>query len=280
MGGRHYSLSVRRMAVQAWAAAGEPEPGHMGEAVRRFRKLVPADSLPTNPSEFVATWVRNWLEHSSVRSPSPEPRKPFITPDVAKECVRQLKAGFMLKGRRLYYRSLREAANHNKYIKGVMESHTNPDTGKAYTLCTLWRQLKKVEPTLTRRTLRFCFKLTAAHKAARVAYCQKLLAMPRAKRRQYLARVVWIDSKKLIVVPQGRQVYAPTGANLMVQDPRIPDSYSKLKKIMYYAAVNAAIGPVFWNPVTGTSADKVNGKLQYPTWCPPTIRYKASGSES
>lgn len=277
MGGHHYPVEVRREAVEAWVAAGKPEPGDMAAAVRIFRERVAAASLPKNPSEFVATWVRNWVERSSVRSPSPAPRQSAISDDVAKECVRRLKAGYMLKGQHKCYRSLREAAKYNPYIKSVLESHVDPDSGKGLTTCTLWRRLKMVEPTLTRRTLRFAFKLTAAHKTARVQYCQKLLAMSPSLRKQYLARVVWIDSKKLYVVPAGRQVYAPADANMLVQDPRIPDSFSKVKKIMYYAAVNAAIGPVLWKPVTGTTGDKVNGKLVYPSG---DKRYKASGSES
>lgn len=277
MGGHHYPLAVRREAVEAWAAAGKPEPGSMAEAVRIFRQNVPADCLPKNPSEFVATWVRNWQEHSSVRSPSPAPRESAISDDVAKECVQKLKAGYMCKGQRKYYRSLREAVKFNPFIKSVMESYKTPDTGKNLTTCTLWRHLKRVDPTLTRRTLCFAFKLTASHKTARVAYCQRLLAMSPTLRNQYLARVVWIDSKKLFVVPEGRLVYAPAGANMLVQDQRIPDSFSKLKRIVYYAAVNASIGPVFWSPVTGTTPDKVNGKLTYPSG---DTRYMASGSES
>lgn len=124
------------------------------------------------------------------------------------ECVKQLKAGYMAGLRRKYYLRLRHVVKKNTYIKCMMASHRNPDTGKPCALCSLWRHLKKVEPTLTRRTIRFTFKLMAAHKAAGVAYCHKILAMTPAQQKRYLVRVVWIDSKKLLVVPRGLKVYA------------------------------------------------------------------------
>lgn len=59
-------------------------------------------------------------------------------------------------------------------------------------------------------------------------------------------------------------MYAPRGANLLVQDSRMPDSQYRPRKIEYYAAVNAVIGPVWWAPCTGCSADRIDGKWVYP----------------
>lgn len=274
MGGRHYPLSTRQAAVTAWITAGQPGVGHRAEALRLFRESVPADALPHNPSEFMDQHVESWVTRGSVADKSPEPRRSAIDDATAKECVKQLLAGYTDGDRHRYYRSLREASKKNAYIKNVFATHLDPFTAKPLTTCTLWRRLKAVSPNLTRRTLRYAFKLTAADKADRVAYCRKLLGMSKEERERFLARVVWIDSKKLYVVPKSHLVYAPPGANLLIQDPRASSSSYRCKKIYYYAAVNAALGGVHFFPATGTSPDKVDGKNQYPAG---TTCYKVGG---
>ena len=274
MGGSHYPLSTRQAAVEAWIQAGSPAVGQRTEALRLFRGRVPADALPHNPSEFMDQHVRSWVERGSVADKSPEPRQSLIDDATAKECVKQLLAGYADGDRHRYYRSLREASKKNAYIKNVFATHLDPITARPLTTCTLWRRLKAVSPTLTRRTLRYAFKLTAAHKAARVAYCRKLLGMSKEERERFLARVVWIDSKKLYVVPKAHLVYAPPGANLLIQDPRLSSKSYTCKKIYYYAAVNAALGGTYFFPATGTSPDKVDGKYLYPAG---TACYKVGG---
>lgn len=255
MGGQHYPPPVRRMAVEAWVAAGKPAEGNMAEAVRRFREMLPPKDQPKNCSEFVRTWVRSWQQRSTVRSPSPPPRKSLIDDDTARQCVKQLLAGYWKNRQHKRYRSIRDAVERNSYLREVL--HTRQAVpGHDLSLCTLWRRMKAVDPSLTRRMLRFTRKLSPATKRERVQYCQHLLAMQAAHRRQYLARVVWIDSKKLYIVPEGRLVYAPKDADLTVEDKRMPQSSSQVKKIVYYAAVNAAIGPVYWKQVTGTTRYK------------------------
>lgn len=261
MGRQHYPAATRQTAVEAWILVGKPKLEELAPAVTKFREMIPAERRPHNPSEFVHDWVKAWKERYSVRSASPEPRRPSIDDDVARACVKQLKAGYVAEGWQKWYRSLKHAAAKNAYIKEVVASHLGPN-GKPVTLCTLWRRMKAVEPTLTRRTLRYTYKLTDTHKRERLAYCTRLLSLPPADRRKYLARVVCIDSKKLYVVPEARQVYADNTAQLLIQDRRVPASGSATRKILYYAAVNAAIGPVEFILATGTSRQKLpDGKM-------------------
>lgn len=260
MGRQHYPHATRQTAVEAWYATGKPALPNLEHTVAKFKELIPKDQRPHNPSDFVLDWVKAWIERASVRSRSPEPRPSRVGDDTARECVRQLKAGYVAEGRHKCYRSLKQAAAKNDYIKKVVATHLGP-TGKPITLCTLWRRLKAVEPTLTRRTLRYTYKLTDAHKRERLAYCTRLLSMPPAERKKYLARVVWIDSKKLYVVPEDRQVYADSTAQLLIQDKRVPASGYAARKIVYYAAVNAVIGTVYFMPATGTSRQKFQGKM-------------------
>lgn len=200
MGGQHHPLSTRQTAVEAWIEAGKPAKGERATALRLFREKVDGGSLPANPSEFLDTWVEAWLERGSVADKPPEPRKSRIDDATAKECVRQLEEGYYEGGRHRFFWSLRQAKIKNAYIRNVLATHLDPMTDKELARCSLWRRIKAVVPTLTRRTLRFTFKLTATHKTARVNYCKRLLGMPEAARKRYLARVVWIDSKKLYVM--------------------------------------------------------------------------------
>ncbi len=50
MGGRRYSLWVRRMAVEAWILAGKPAFNNLAVAVKLFRGMVPLDERPRNAS--------------------------------------------------------------------------------------------------------------------------------------------------------------------------------------------------------------------------------------
>lgn len=276
MGGKHYDIKYRKAAVEEWHKAGCPPQDQLRQVVASFRGRFPpppAGDGPRNPSEFCHQWVREWDERGSVRSRSPEPRRPYIDNDVAKECVAQLKAGYLDKGRRRCYTSMRQAALKNDYIKGILASHCGID-GKPLSTCTLWRRCRAVCPGLTRKTLRYFFKLTAEHKRLRLAYCTRLMAMPALQRNQYLARVVWIDSKKMYVAPEARLVYADHNAQLQVQDRRVAASGYAARKIFYYAAVNGALGALLWKAGTGTSRQRMpNGKW----WQVYDTPYRVSG---
>ena len=116
-----------------------------------------------------------------------------------------------------------------------------------------WRQLKQRRPGLTRRMLRWVRRLSDPTKAARLTYCQWLLSLSKEQRSRLLNRVVWLDSKKLYVVPRDYEVYAPDGACLVTVDGRLPSSGYQCKKINYYSAVNAVLGPVYFRICTGTT---------------------------
>ena len=70
MGGHHYPAATRRTAVEAWVEAGKPELDNMAAAVHRFRSLLPKAQLPSNPSEFMRTWVSAWLERVKIAGAS------------------------------------------------------------------------------------------------------------------------------------------------------------------------------------------------------------------
>lgn len=159
MGGQHYPLPTRRTAVEAWYAAGKPPLERLDTAVHMFRTMLPPEQLPSNPSEFVHIWVTAWIARGCVRSRSTTPRRSVVDDATAKECVNQLKAGYKAEGRHKSFTSLKQAAAKNDYIKHVLASSYGPN-GLPITHCTLWRRMKAVDPTLTRRTLRYTWPLS------------------------------------------------------------------------------------------------------------------------
>ena len=88
---------------------------------------------------------------------------------------------------------------------------------------------------------------------ARVELCTKLLQMEKKALYRYLARMFWIDSKTFYIEPGARMVWAPEGADMTVVDERMPRTRKHVKKIVYYAVVNALAGPVYIEYMTGTT---------------------------
>lgn len=256
MGRERFGLHVRRAAVEAWVLAGRPAQGQMAPALAEFRKLMKErhanERLPRNVSEFVSGWVKAWEERGTVRSKSPSPRRSHLPDDVVDDCYHALLAGYHTGRRQCYFRSFRQAVQRCTMLRDVMARYTHDD-GRPLKPASLWRRMKERHPGLSRRLLRFVRKRKSAERQQRVAYCSKLLAMPAAARQRYLARVVWLDAKKLYIVPTSQLVYAPKGADLVVEDRRVPDSWRAAKKINYYCAVNAVVGAITWLPVTGTT---------------------------
>lgn len=126
-GGEHYPAATRQAAVEAWILVGKPPLDNLGAAVDKFKELIPKQRRPPNPSEFVHDWVKAWIEHATVRSASPEPRRSCIDDDTARECLKQLKAGYVAEGKHKSFRSLMQAAAKNGYIRHVVASQSGPN---------------------------------------------------------------------------------------------------------------------------------------------------------
>jgi hypothetical protein len=256
MGHERYGLHIRRLAVEAWVQAGKPALHKLSHAISAFRLTMateyPEQPVPHNVSDFISTWVRAWQERSSVRSKPRSPRPSRLSAEVVDACHAALIHGYRKGRRQNYYRSFKHAVKHNHTIRRALAASIDDD-GAPLTAHTLWKRIKLRHPHLARRKLRFVARRTPTEKQARVAYCAKLLSMSALERRQLLARVVWIDAKMLYVVPKGCLVYAPKGADLTVEDKRVPKNRRDTKKIYYYGAVSQLLGAVTITIGTGTS---------------------------
>ena len=248
MGGQRYPIYARIAAVEAYYRAD----GNLPEAIKKFKEAVPreGDRPPdANLFSFISYWQQRWHQHGSVAHTSPPGQPPRMDDDTARECIKVLLAGYKESGQQRYFSSMNDALKRSDYLRGQANEH-------GYDHATLLRRLKSEDPTLTRRLLRFIKALPKHARSKRVAYCQKLLGLPLKERKQLLACIVWLDSKKLYVCPKDYLVYAPRDAQLLVTDPRLSNSSYDIKKINYYCAVNAILGAVYFRLCTGTTGYK------------------------
>lgn len=231
-----------------------------------------------NPYHFIPYWVKNFETRYSVHDKKPRGRRPSIDELQARECMTLLEAGYFNEtGQHRFFRSIRHACLICPRLAEIL-------TQKHIKQQQLLRRMKAVCPELCRRTLRFMRWLGPAAKGERLTYCLRQLSRTDTTLEAYLARYIWIDSKIVYVVPKGCLVYAPPGADLYIEDERLPRSASQIKKIHYYVAVNAVIGPVYFKLVTGTThirdclpsypagGYQMRGRLGYVTPLPPHTR--------
>ena len=213
--------------------------------------------------KFASKWVTRFEKQGDVHE-LPR-RKPSMPSEVARELGEQLMEGREVgytaevkrgkkvvkeqRRKRLWYRSIGEFCATNAGVKKKMAQY------KIKHSKTLLREIRKACPELKRGQT-----LTAGHKLERKRFAFKLLGMVGVGvvpsgldlLRHYLYRCIWIDSKTLYVSPQIMKVWAPKGADMTDYDERVPRN-KKPAKIVYYIAVNAILGPVYFELVTGTA---------------------------
>jgi hypothetical protein len=249
MGGKRYSVLARTRAVEAYN--WEHHDTHA--AIAMLRKLLPTELAGHSDhqlTDMMKEWASKFSNTGTVVSAKPPGQQPKMSDAEADECIRLLFLGYK-KGRgHRWFNSVRHALQHCTALKQLADKY-------GYNHRSLLRRLKYRDPTLHRRTLRYIKRLKPSARTQRLAYCRRLLAMGRQRLEQYLARVVWLDSKKMYVMPKAHMVYAPRGAtregNLLVADDRLPGSSFEFKKVVYYAAVNSVLGACHFKICSGTT---------------------------
>lgn len=217
--------------------------------------LLTSGTFQGNPYSFIPYWVSEFVARGSVL-PKPAPgRRSRMDEELAHECFGLIERGYeTAQHEQRYFRSMRHALQMCPRLKQILgDTHLTQQQ--------MLRRIKAACPELARRTLRFVRLLGADTKRQRNAYAARMLQMvvstpngPNATAlRRYLARFMWIDSKVVYVVPRDCLVYAPANADLYIEDHRLPRSKSQIRKINYYAVVNAVLGPVYFKVVTGTT---------------------------
>lgn len=203
MGGLRYDWRVRLAAVKAlWEAKGSFPHAYdlLEEAWPTASERPPRSALHS----FMTYWEQQLLATGNVVSSPPPGQQPAMPDPVAADCISLLLGGYNVGRGHKYFKSVRDALKRSSRLQQLVEPY-------GYNHRQLLRRLKHLDHTLCRRTLRFIRKLKPTVRAARVTYCTNLLGKGQALS-QYLARVVWLDAKKLFVVPKEHLVYAPAGA--------------------------------------------------------------------
>jgi hypothetical protein len=253
MGGRRYPVHMRYSAVKAlwWAH------GNHSQAAELFKEWEPdAAARPADPNlrSFMEYWSVCLLSRYRLDITPPPGQQPRMSDEEAEQCIQLLLGGYTFRGRKYYYTSVNDALKRNSELKQLADKH-------GYSNSTLLKRLKKKDPSLCRRTLRFVKALSKAQRQARIDYCLPLLLRGHGALQRYLSRVIWIDSKKLYVCPEEYLVYAPKDAQLLVTDKRLPNTIYDIKKINYYSAANAVLGAVHFKICTGTTGYRELTKL-------------------
>jgi hypothetical protein len=233
-----HDVSERRKFARKWVKRFE-ETGSIADRQRRKSKLTDADvraiavALGTPRPTFVT--VRKWVGRG------------------------RWKHGVIQRVTRLQgYSSLKEFV------------HFNPKLVKAVHWKTVLRRLRQVKcpRRLVYKTVRPLKPLLPWHKSARKKFCLGLLSRigifiggPESQidyLLHYLYRVCWIDAKTYYVCPKTHKVWAFAGADTTEVDSRMDGNI----KIVYYAAVNPILGPVYFELVTGTSEHALDPHYQ------------------
>ena len=260
-----HAIHLRILAVICYYMAG----GSVPLACVYFAAWAGADHGIVALADFIMRWVTNFCERGSVEA-NYHGRKPRMPPEVAKQCVVVLLAGYQQvveveergmvreEVRQKYFRSVHDAVTRSPFLREQIEKYN-------ITEATLLRNLQHVAPGLHKRHLNPRRTLKPQVMQARVALCQRLLQMSEKELERYLARIFWIDSKVFYIEPDSMSVWAPLDADMTVVDHRMPHSNKAQKRIHYYAAVNAVLGPVYIEFVTGTTGHEQD--VMRPPWC-------------
>lgn len=264
-----HPLQHRIHAVMAWFAA----QGNIWVACMYFVMLSGTDHGIVALNDFIRRWAQDFIDRGSVLA-NYQGRKHRMPLEVARECVTVLLAGYQEvvqideggmcreEVRQKYFRSIGDAVRRSQFLREKMEKyHITP--------ATLLRNLQHAAPGLRKRHLNPRRTLTPANMAVRVEVCRRLLGMGEKELLRQLSRMFWIDSKTFYIEPDSLAVWAPADANMTVVDKRMPHSLKERKKVVYYAVVNALLGPVYIEYMTGTTGHEQD--VMRPPWLPEGI---------
>lgn len=259
-----HELQLRINAVAAWFMA----QGNPVLACMYFVMISGTEHGVIALESFIRRWATHFENFGSVlaRYMGRQHRMPL---EIARECVTVLLAGYQEvvqvqaggmcreEVRQKYFRSIGDAVNRSPFLRQKMKEYD-------ITPGTLLRTLQHAAPGLRKRHLNPRRALSPANMASRVEVCRKLLGMGERELLRQLSRMFWIDSKTFYIEPEGLAVWAPADANMAVVDQRMPHSLRERKKIVYYAVVNALLGPVYIEYMTGTTGHEQD--VMRPPW--------------
>lgn len=186
------------------------------------------------------------------RPRSGAPRK--LPDSVVEKCCKEFKRGWVDDyDRHWYYTSIEEALSNDcgsPYIRDIVDQYDVRNVRQ-----TLWTRMLEADPDLGRVHRPAKHKHTDAQKAVRQRVASDRWSKGVNKLCLWLMTVVWIDAKCGYTNQQGEWVYASLHEPMQPGFEANRNEFPK-KKLHFYIAVNALIGPVDIIFVTGTTGDK------------------------
>lgn len=230
-------LELRRIAIECYTLSGE----NIEPAVALFNSRCPQHGK-TTPSRFIReAWLLHTLTYS-LHTQRNQGRPRALSDAAAAAAVKVLWAGYEAEGQQRFYTSIEAACKGSVQLAAVVEQH-------GITPRTLLSAMQRVEPRCRRQLLVVKRPHSPENRRQRVRCCEQLGDWSLNR----LLRTCWIDAATIWLVPKNMKVFAPPHVHMVETDARHPTHSTKIRKLRFYICINALLGPVALQFITGTT---------------------------
>jgi hypothetical protein len=242
-------LHNRRVAAHAWEMKKKDKEAAFAYFYKNARGKFGSSK---NANRAMNKWGPRFAAVGNLFDGKRIGRPPKFSPQDMEECVEELKAGYFAtnsEGKEVWrgWTSLRAAA-----ASGPAYCHKIKQVlAEGLSVRRLWAGMKAVCPEIVKckRTIDLRASLSDEVKLMRKAMAGQHKRLPKKK----LQQVIWIDAKKIHVVPEGIKVYTDRDTEV-IEDPRLKQGkFNTGITLHYYSAVNALLGVVSFVWITGTT---------------------------
>jgi hypothetical protein len=181
------------------------------------------------------------------------PRK--IPPHLVDECADILRVGYISNGQQCWYTSVEEAIKFSPQMAWAFGQAECTPKG-------MWKAIHTAHPSLVKRKLEVRPPISPGLKAEREQRAQEGSELTEVQR----AELVFMDEYTMRLTPcTSIPVLVPKGTKLLIgEDSQLLKKGKKNEFILKgIFAVNAAVGPVLWRPLSGTTGYKTPYKVKH-----------------
>ena len=230
----------RNFAVKCWHKSDE----QIAVAVQLWENVLPGQL--TRVSEYILRWAMAFEERSDLKDQPRSGRDSTLSEADAKRAADLFVKGFKQEGTGLilHFTSIQHAIRKSPELKKILDD-------SEITAAQLLVRMKKANPSLRKRKIRFLQPMSEGLLQERLKICRALVRKPR----WFFDRVIWIDAAKFWVsIDPVTKCWVDISLNndMQVNDTRAPGKRGQSICLAYYAAVNQAMGPVWIGLTSGT----------------------------
>lgn len=263
-----YGRETRALAVECYLVADR----NATKAIKLFKQRC-LPPVPPSPGKFIKFWGNRWLATHSLDDTPGRGRKTKVDLNLVRQAVKVFAAGYPHHAAHLHWSSFAMALRFDgDLVDLVRHSGVNDRTfwhymlevtaasATAIVLCCSQQtmlhahqpcNLLQLRPSLCKVSQTVKFKFSESHLAERVAKAGVLREWPITK----VLDMVFLDGSRIVVAPASGKVWvdmlAEEEREVLVLDERLGGDHGF--QLVYYAAVNARLGPCFLWLCTGTT---------------------------